>query len=78
MVCLENTREYYPPLDRLKILKFSLASLTIAPTLLDARKGCQRGPDSVWLIHPMACLVTLLTYGCGYIEQIFSKTFSSQ
>lgn len=69
----KNTREYYPPLDRLRMLKFVLASLTVVPTLIDARKGCRRVPDLVWLVHPMACLITVITYACGYFEQIFAR-----
>src|SRR6267143_764266 len=67
----KNARDYYPPLDKLRLLKFVLSSMTFVPTLLDARKGYRRVPDSVWLVHPIACFVTLLTYTCGYIEQMF-------
>lgn len=55
------------------VVKFVLASVIVVPILLQALEGYSRKRDSVWLFHPLACWLTLWTYGSETIRNIFVK-----
>lgn len=58
-----GTRTYpWQDYPRAKLLKFVLFSLTVIPTLRDARRGCAVLPDRAWLFHPFGCLLVLFVY----------------
>ena len=61
-------RDYYPPLDRVKLAKFVFSSVTLIPLFFDSMKGSHTIPDIAWIIHPASCLLTTLTYSLGYLE----------
>jgi len=44
-------------------VKFILATLLIVPLLVQMVVGWWRRRDAAWLFHPVACWITLLTYG---------------
>ena len=53
------------------VLKFAIASLTVFPLLGQTLVGYRRKPDPAWLFHPLACWLTLWTYGWASIRSIF-------
>lgn len=59
-------------LNKLGILKFILYTLLIAPIVRVSLRGYRKLPDRAWLFHPLACWLTLLTYGIVWSAQ--SKT----
>lgn len=52
----------------LGLARFILSCVFLVPLVYQAVKGHRRKPDSAWLLHVPACLVTLAVYGYGYIE----------
>ena len=54
-------------LNKLGILKFILYTLSIGPLVRDLLRGYKKLPDRAWLFHPLACWLTLLTYGIMFI-----------
>jgi glycosyltransferase involved in cell wall biosynthesis len=50
-------------LSRVKILKFALHTLIVIPMLRDSIRGYVKKPDVAWFFHPLACWLTLFTYG---------------
>ena len=50
-------------LSRVRKLKFALYTLLIIPIIRDSVKGYKKMPDKAWLFHPLACWLTLFTYG---------------
>ena len=50
-------------LNRLGILKFILYTLLVASLVRDSLRGYKKLRDKAWLFHPLACWLTLLTYG---------------
>ncbi|MFA6250180.1 MAG: glycosyltransferase family 2 protein [Candidatus Shapirobacteria bacterium] len=61
---------YYQPLrsfnwgqaNSLGIVKFTLYSLTILPSLFDSLRGYFHRPDPAWFFHPLACLLSWFIY----------------
>lgn len=58
-------------LSRLGTLRFVLCTLLVVPIARDCIRGYRRRPDVAWLFHPLACWLTLLTYGLGFVAAIF-------
>ena len=54
-------------LSRVRILEFAFYTLLIIPVLRDSIKGYKKKPDKAWLFHPLACWLTLFTYGIMFI-----------
>lgn len=54
-------------LSRLRILKFAVYTLLIIPIIRDSVKGYEKLSDRAWLFHPLACWLTLFTYGIMFI-----------
>ena len=44
------------------IVRFSLATTTLVPLLLQRRRGARRIPDSAWSLHVPVCFITLWVY----------------
>lgn len=57
-----------------KLVLFSLACVAVVPLLIQSIIGFHYKHDTrVWLLHPIACIVTLWVYGTGTIEGFFHK-----
>jgi len=54
-------------LSLLRILKFEWYTLIFIPIVRDSMKGYKKAPDRAWLFHPIACWLTLFTYGVAFI-----------
>jgi len=54
-------------LSRVRVLKFGLYTLLIVPIVRDSAKGYRKMPDKAWFFHPLACWLTLFTYGITFI-----------
>lgn len=50
------------------IVRFVLSTVTVVPLLVDTYRGYRRKPDPAWLFHPVACWITLCTYGAGTLR----------
>lgn len=57
--------------NKLGLLKFGLACVTIVPLFYQAIKGYFKKPDVAWFFHPLACWLTLIIYVWGRIQGIF-------
>jgi len=60
---------FWRRLSRVRTLKFALHTYTllIIPIVRDSVKGYKKMPDKAWLLHPLACWLTLLTYGIKFM-----------
>jgi len=68
----EKLRKYpWRRLKKLGILKFVLYTLLIAPLARSLLRGYMKHPDRAWLFHPIACWITLLTYGMTYVNKSY-------
>ncbi len=65
----KNGKRSYPwqKQNKLGILKFVFACITIFPLFYQVIKGYFRKPDFAWCFHPLACWITLLVYWMGII-----------
>lgn len=52
------------------IFKFTLATVTIIPLLLQRAKGARLHPDAAWRMHLPVCAVTLKQYAFGVIRKL--------
>lgn len=59
-------------------IAFILSCLTVVPLILQMLIGLWRKPDRAWLIHPVACYATLITYAYGLISFQFDPTIASR
>ena len=59
-------------------IAFILSCLTVVPLLMQTAIGFIRKPDIAWLIHPIACYTTLITYAYGLISFQFDPTIASR
>lgn len=50
------------------LIKFSLYSLLLVPTFLQAIKGFFKKPDPAWFFHPLACWLTFWIYFFGKLQ----------
>lgn len=53
--------------NKIGLLKFILACVTIIPLLYQSIKGFFKKPDPAWFFHPLACWITFYTYTTGKI-----------
>lgn len=51
-----------------KIIKFTLYTLSFIPALIDSIRGYFHQPDLTWFFHPIACYITLIVYSSTYIK----------
>ena len=59
----QNLRTYSLTQNNLfSTIKFILYVVLVIPMLIDTIKGFIKKPDSAWLFHPPACLITLYCY----------------
>ena len=54
--------------NRTGLIRFLVYTITTFPLLVQALIGYIRKPDSAWLFHPLACWITLWTYGIGTLQ----------
>jgi hypothetical protein len=54
--------------QRLGVVRFVLSTLSIAPLILQVRRGIARKPDPAWWFHIAACWITLVVYGIVTIK----------
>lgn len=66
-----RTYPWQAPTARLAL--FALATITTVPTLWQATRGFIKSKDSAWFLHPLACWITLVTYGWGRLSATVSK-----
>lgn len=59
--------------NKLGIVRFIFSCLLIFPLIYQALKGFYKKPESAWLFHPLACLITLWVYGTETILARFKK-----
>lgn len=57
--------------NKLGLLKFIFACITVIPLIYQTLKGFLKKPDSAWFFHPLACWLTLYAYATGKIRGIF-------
>lgn len=57
-------------LNKLGLIKFIFYCLIILPLFGQSLLGFIRKKDIAWLFHPLACWITLITYGLGKIQGI--------
>jgi glycosyltransferase involved in cell wall biosynthesis len=58
-------------LSKAGLLKFILYCLLLLPLLWQSASGYRRKADAAWWFHPLACWITLLTYGFGWLGGMF-------
>jgi len=61
-------------LSNLGIPKFVLYTLLLAPTVSSLLRGYRKVQDRAWLFHPLACWLTLFTYGFRFITGAIQDT----
>ena len=49
--------------NKVGLLKFVFACITILPLTAQILKGYFRKPDTTWFFHPLACWITFVVYG---------------
>ena len=54
----------------LGIIKFTLATVTVVPLLVQRRIGNRTRPDDAWRMHLPVCFITLKQYSLGAIRKI--------
>ena len=63
---------------KLGLIKFVLSCILVLPLLVQSIKGFIRKADFVWFFHPVACWITLVTYGVGTIYGLIAKSLVSR
>jgi len=63
---------------RQNLIKFILYSIIGLPLFWQTIKGYLRKPDPAWFFHPIACWITLGTYGLGTIKGLFKQQITSR
>ncbi|MBI5034287.1 MAG: glycosyltransferase family 2 protein [Chloroflexi bacterium] len=54
--------------NRAGLVKFILSCVFVLPLVMQSARGWKRKPDVAWLFHPLACWITLATYGSETIR----------
>ncbi|UCD56384.1 MAG: glycosyltransferase family 2 protein [Candidatus Hydrogenedentota bacterium] len=52
-------------------VKFVLSCVLVVPLLIQSLRGYVRKKDLAWFIHPVACWLTLITYGWATVRSLF-------
>ncbi|MBI3495296.1 glycosyltransferase family 2 protein [Candidatus Berkelbacteria bacterium] len=60
------------------VIKFILACIGIVPILAQTAVGVLRSGDTAFLLHPVACYTTFVTYGFGLIKSKIVKAPASR
>lgn len=68
---------FNPQKDKLKILLYSLYSLTFVGPIFDAARGYRRLPDTAWFLHPLICFSLFWIYSFSVVKQLFSPKTSA-
>lgn len=58
-------------LDRIRLIKYVVYTITIFPLLFQAAIGWTRKRDVAWAFHIPACWITLMVYGIGTVRNFF-------
>ena len=65
----QNLRKYnWSNTNKFGMLRFSLYTIFIIPSLIDSFRGVYHKPDFAWFFHPLACWLTLIVYSATYIK----------
>jgi len=64
---------YNPKKDKLKIIAYSLYSLTLVLPAIKALKGYLKIKDLAWFLHPIVCFLTFWIYFLAVIENFFKS-----
>ena len=56
--------DFHQPKDIVRLLWFIFCSATLVEPFILSLRGYLKIRDRAWFIHPVACLMTLLTYAC--------------
>ncbi len=68
---------YNPQKDKLKILLYSLYSLTLIGPVFDAARGYCKLKDSAWFLHPLICFSLFWIYSFSVVKQLFNPKTSA-
>jgi glycosyltransferase involved in cell wall biosynthesis len=52
-------------------VKFAICTVLIFPLLVQMLSGYARKSDRAWFFHPIACWITLVTYGWATVRSLF-------
>jgi glycosyltransferase involved in cell wall biosynthesis len=72
-----GTQERTYPWDqqkRIGLIRFCLATLFVAPLLVQMARGWRRQPDRAWWLHIPVCWITLWIYGLATIQKALGVT----
>lgn len=77
----EEPRKYkvYDPKnirDDLNLLKYVIYSLTVVKPLYDSTRGFIKRRDPAWFIHPVVCLLMMVSYSFLTVKQGFRAVFA--
>jgi len=64
--------------NRKRLVKFILFCLLIFPLIGQSILGYIKKRDVVWFFHPLACWITLIVYGIGFIKKRFKVEIASR
>ncbi|MBU1117861.1 glycosyltransferase [Patescibacteria group bacterium] len=68
----QSRRQYqWQANNKSNAIPFTLYSLLIVPTLIDAIRGYLKKPDIAWFFHPLACYLTWWIYATVTLKQFF-------
>jgi glycosyltransferase involved in cell wall biosynthesis len=68
----QRLRKYpWGALNKTRLIKFILYTLTVFPLLVQMLRGMTRKNDLAWWFHPVACWITMIVYAVGYVGILF-------
>ena len=66
----QNLRQYnWANTNKSGIIKFSLYTILVIPSVFDTVKGFIHQPDLAWFFHPPACFITLYLYTINTVKK---------
>ena len=68
---------YDPSRDKLRLMWYTIISLTVVVPLYDALRGFIKVHDWVWFLHPFMCLAYLFLYGTSVIQGAIRRVFTN-
>jgi glycosyltransferase involved in cell wall biosynthesis len=68
---------FNPQKDKLKILLYSLYSLTLIGPIFDAARGYIKLPNLAWFLHPLICFSLFWIYSFLVVKQLFNPKISA-